>query len=198
MNVSLILGHPRPDSFNHAIAETARATLRAHRHAVAFHDLYGERFDPLMGAAESLTRLSDDPLVERHCAEIARAEGIIVVHPNWWGGPPAIVKGWIDRVIRPGVAYDMVPGDGGEPAPVGRLRTATALVITTANTPPERERDLFGDMLEVLWRRCIWGLSGVPRIERIAFSVVAASTPEMRTTWLEQVRAAVARHFPIG
>jgi len=44
--------------------------------------------------------------IKQHCEEIALVDGIVIVHPNWWGQPPAILKGWVDRVIRPGVAYE--------------------------------------------------------------------------------------------
>jgi putative NADPH-quinone reductase len=56
--------------------------------------------------------------VQAHCGEIARAEGIIIVHPNWWGQPPAIMKGWIDRVFRPGVAYRFTEDDKGDGVPI--------------------------------------------------------------------------------
>ena len=136
LNMSLILGHPRSDSFCHAIAATAITTLRTNGHVVAFHDLYAEGFHPLVTAEESRTRVSDDPLVEQHCTELTRAEGLIVVHPNWWGYPPAILKGWIDRVIRPGVAYELaVEESGARTLHVGRLYVRTAFVFNTSDTP---------------------------------------------------------------
>jgi len=54
-----------------------------------------------------------------------------VVHPNWWGQPPAILKGWIDRILRPGVAYQFLEGDAGEGVPVGLLKAETALIFNT-------------------------------------------------------------------
>jgi putative NADPH-quinone reductase len=65
------------------------------------------------------------------------------------------LKGWIDRVIRPGVAYRFVDGDSGEGVPVGLLKAKAALVLNTSNTPDDREQSAFGDPLEVLWKRCI-------------------------------------------
>ncbi|KUO77958.1 MAG: hypothetical protein APF81_04310 [Desulfosporosinus sp. BRH_c37] len=64
-----------------------------------------------------------DPIVQAHCQEIAEAEGIIIIHPNWWGQPPAIAKGWVNRVIRAGVAYGFVEDDKGEGVPIGLSRT---------------------------------------------------------------------------
>jgi putative NADPH-quinone reductase len=134
--------------------------------------------------------------VARHCDDLAAAEGIVVVHPNWWGQPPAILKGWIDRVIRPGVAYEFREGDSGEGVPVGLLRARAALVLNTANTPRERELAAFGDPLEALWKRCIFDLCGVQRVERRTFEVVVTSTPAQRAAWLAAVRDDVARLFP--
>ena len=163
MNISLILGHPRTDSFCHAIAAVAAEAARENGHVIALHDLYAERFEPLVTAEELRTRKSDDPLVERHCAELSQADGLIVVHPNWWGSPPAIVKGWIDRVIRPGVAYDLVAGAGGARTEhVGRLRVRRALVFNPSDTPAEVERDRFGNTLGILWQDYVAALSGIP------------------------------------
>ena len=102
MNISIILAHPNPGSFNHAIANTAAEALRQNGHKVVLHDLYQEQFPPLLSAAELQTNAKLDPVIAGHCKEIAGADGIIIVHPNWWGMPPAILKGWIDRVLRHG------------------------------------------------------------------------------------------------
>ena len=97
----------------------------------------------------------------RHCEEIASADGIIIVHPNWSGMPPAILKGWIDRVLRMEVAYRFVANDQGEGVPVGLLQAKVAMVFNTTNTPDERERKVFGDPLETLWKNCVSDLCGV-------------------------------------
>jgi len=139
MKLSVILGHPHPGSFNHAIAETAVRTLRGNGHEVSFHDLYEEGFDPVLPAAEIPKDGSVDPVVKNYCEEISEADGIIIVHPNWWGQPPAILKGWVDRVLRPGVAYAFREGDSGEGVPIGLLKAGMAIVFNTSNTPAERE-----------------------------------------------------------
>jgi len=134
MRVSVILGHPKVGSFNHAIAEVAVEVLERNGHDVSFHDLYLERFDPILPDSEIPKGAPIDPAVQIHCDEIAAAEGIVIVHPNWWGQPPAILKGWVDRVIRPGLAYEFVEEDGGEGVPVGLLKAKCALVFNTSNT----------------------------------------------------------------
>ena len=157
MRISVILAHPRPGSFNHAIAQTSVQTLVQNGHQVAFHDLYLESFDPILCFAEIPKDAPLDDVIQNHCQELAMAEGIIIIHPNWWGMPPAILKGWVDRVIRPGVAYEFLEGDSGEGVPRGLLLAGRAIVFNTSNTLPEREQNAFGDPMQTIWKnRCVF------------------------------------------
>jgi putative NADPH-quinone reductase len=196
VNVLAVLAHPDPGSFNHAIAAAAVRALERSGHAVVLHDLCAERFDPVLAPGEAPRDAALDPLVRRHCEELAQADGIVVVHPNWWGGPPAIMKGWVDRVFRPGVAYAFEEGDSGEGVPVGLLRARRAVVLNTSNTPEERERAAFGDPLEATWTRCVFDLCGVKDVRRRTFGVVVTSTPEQRRAWLDEVEELVGAAFP--
>jgi NAD(P)H dehydrogenase (quinone) len=198
MNISVILAHPNRGSFNHAIAETAVVALKVNGHRVFFHDLYAERFDPILTNAEIPRDAPLDPVISRHCEEIAEAEGIVIVHPNWWGQPPAILKGWVDRVIRPGVAYRFLDGDSGAGVPMGLLNAKVALVFNTSNTAQERERTIFGDPLENLWKTCIFSFCGVPLFHRRMFSVVVTSSEEERKEWLSLVDSDIRRLFQMS
>ena len=136
------------------------------------------------------------PLISAHVNDLVSADGIIVVHPNWWGQPPAILKGWIDRVIRPGAAYEFNEGDSGEGVPNGLLKAGTAIVFTTSNTPEAREQAVFGDPLETIWKNCVFGLCGVDNFYRKNFRIVVTSTPTQRKAWLEEVRDITTGYFP--
>ncbi len=196
MKISLILAHPNPQSFNHAIAQAAGRRLHLNGHEVAYHDLYAENFDPILPCAEFPKEAALPGEIELHCREIAAADGIIIVHPNWWGQPPAILKGWVDRIIRPGVAYEFLEGDSGEGIPRGLLKAKAALVFNTSNTRAEREDRIFGDPLETLWKNCIFGLCGVPLFYRDMFRVIVTSTEPERCAWLQKVDETVDQHFP--
>jgi putative NADPH-quinone reductase len=196
MTVSLILGHPAPGSFNHAICAAAMAALEANGHACRFHDLYAERFDPVLTAAELPKDAVLPPEIERHCREIDEADGLIVVHPNYWSAPPAILRGWVDRVLRAGRAYNFVPDGQGGAAPVGLLRATAGLVFTTANTPHDKEVQSFGDPLHTHWLKVVFGLCGIARTEKWDFSPIITSTAGQRREWLREVEFAVARYFP--
>lgn len=195
MNISVILGHPQAGSFNHAIYETCIRTLRSNGHVVYSHDLYQERFDPLLPGKEIPDDADLPDQVKKQCDEIAIADGIIIIHPNWWGQPPAVLKGWVDRVLRPGVAYKFEEGDSGEGVPIGLLRAKCALVFNTSNTKSCREQMVFGDPLERIWKNCIFDLCGVQQYFRRMFCVIVTSTPEQRSQWLDEVSSTVTRYF---
>jgi len=163
---------------------------------VMFHDLYAERFDPVLAGREVPRNARLNGITRAHCRELAGADGVVVVHPNWWGQPPAILKGWIDRVVRPGVAYEFEEGDSGEGVPVGLLKARAAIVFNTSNTGRRREKKVFGDPLETLWKNCVFGLCGVRRFHRETFGVVVTSSRAVRGKWLNSVRRTIDRYFP--
>lgn len=196
MNILILVAHPHKGSFNHAIARTVAQVLRKNSHKVICHDLYVEKFNPVLPETEMDDRTRPSGMISKHCREIAEADGMIVVHPNWWGQPPAILKGWVDRVLRAGVAYRFDEGDGGEGVPVGLLKVKAVLIFNTSNTPAKREREVFGDPLDNLWKNCIFRFCGVKRIYRKMFGVMVTSSFLKRKAWLEEVRREINRHFP--
>ncbi|MBO3103887.1 NAD(P)H-dependent oxidoreductase [Cellulomonas fengjieae] len=198
--VLLLLAHPRSDSYNHALAHRLRAALEREGAQVPFHDLYAERFDPLLRPEESyvvgrgLDVSDSDPLLALHRAEVAAADALAVVHPNWWGKPPAILAGWLDRVLLPGVAYHL-PDAGGRPEVLLRIRQL--LVVNTTDTPAKRERDTFGDPLADIWERCV-GTYLAPadapaRVRRQVLAGVHEVDDEQRRAWLDEVDEAGSR-----
>jgi putative NADPH-quinone reductase len=196
MQITVIVAHPNPHSFNHALAQTAIDRLTRNGHNVVFHDLYAEKFDPILLTDEISEKAHLSQTIMLHCKEISQAQGIIIIHPNWWGQPPAILKGWVDRVLRPGVAYRFVEGDKGEGVPIGLLRANTAIVLNTSNTQSERESQVFGDPLETIWKNCIFDLCGVKTFYRETFSVVITSTIEQRQEWLQKTCRTLDKYFP--
>ncbi len=196
MKISVLLGHPNKKSFNYAIAMAAIGQLSQTGHDVIFHDLYAEQFGAVITGYELQYGASTDQLVEQHCREIKEADGIVIIHPNWWGQPPAILKGWVDRVIRQGVGYLFDENDTGAGIPQGLLKAQAAVVFNTSNTAEERELNVFGDPLETLWKNCIFGFCGVQNVYRKMFRIIADSTLEQRKIWLEEARETVSRYFP--
>ena len=197
MKVMVVLGHPNTESFNHAIAAAAVRALEANGHEVLFHDLYAEGFDPVLTQAEYAETEVTDPVIKAQCEEAAGADGFVIVHPNWWGQPPAMVKGWADRVLRYGVAYLFKEEDGGETA-VGLLPGRRALVLNTCMTPEDVDRAHYGDPLENLWKNCVFAFCGITDFHRRYFRMVQAVSQEARQEMLDEVKATIDQLFPAG
>lgn len=163
-------------------------------HAVLFHDLYSDGFDPVLTADEALTSseatdpglvqqvldTTSDATVIKHRNEIAEAQGLVVVHPNWWGKPPAILSGWLDRVLVPGVAYRHDEQSNGL---VSTLQLRAALIINTSDTSLQEQAEI-GDPLESIWMRSVLPFCGAPRSKRLNLSPVVDSSSAQRISWL--------------
>ncbi len=181
MNIVIVLAHPRKESLNGALAYHLAGQLKG-KHTVILQDLYRDGFDPLLKENELLdiNYFSDD--IKLYCEAIKAADCLIIIHPNWWGAPPAMMKGWIDRVIRLNVGYGF--NDKGEGEPIPLLKLKHFFVFNTSNTPDEREQTVFHDPLENIWKNCIAGFLCTPHFERRMFNVVVTSTDRERAAWL--------------
>ena len=199
MNILIVLANPDPKSFCYAIAETVIKRLTTNNHTICFHDLYRERFDPIL-YKEEIPKDADltDPELNRHCQDIKAADGIVIIHPNWWGQPPAILTGWIDRVLRPGVAYKFIEGDNGEGVPQGLLKAKSAIIFNTSNTSEERENTIFKDPLETIWKNCIFDLCGIKAFQRRIYRIIVTSTEHQRKGWSEDAALLVDAAYPVN
>ena len=192
MNVLIILGHPNSSSFNHALAEACKTQISVNGHTVVFHDLYKEQFNAVLGSLNP----SKDNDIELHSSHLVNCDGIIIIHPNWWGQPPAIVKGWLDRIFLPEVAYTLEKDADGRYVSKGLLKAQVAIVLNTSNTPDELEVELFKDPLETIWKNRVFKFCGVSNFKRINFRVIKDSDFNQRTIWLSEIRQLIDQHFP--
>lgn len=188
MKASVILAHPYPNSFNHAIYNKVVEVLKTIGVTVFAHDLYEEEFNPVLTRKELGTDSSDDILVNKYAEELVDSDHLFFIHPNWWGQPPAILKGYIDRVIRPPYAYDFPKDATGGGLPIEKLNIKYGIVFNTSNTESERENNYFGDPLENIWKQCIFGFLGIKNYHRRMFRIVAESSEVERKEWLVKVK----------
>ncbi|PZU85941.1 MAG: NAD(P)H dehydrogenase [Shinella sp.] len=132
----VVLAHPLPESFAATMAREVREALEAKGHSVDLLDLYAEDFDPRLTAVERASYMQppyDFSRVQTLIDRLRAADGLILVFPQWWFNLPAILKGFIDRVFAPGVAFDHDP-EGGRLMPrLGNIRTFW--VVTTTGSP---------------------------------------------------------------
>ncbi|GGT14283.1 NAD(P)H-dependent oxidoreductase [Streptomyces chromofuscus] len=193
MRVGVYLAHPRVGSFNHALFEAVVQELRGRGCDVVAHDLCAEGFPAVLGAEETETvraaARAGDPRVAAHRREVGTLDAMVFVHPNWWGMPPAVLVGWVQRVFVPGVAYKLGSAEG---EPAGLLRAGRALVLNTSDTPAEREASEFGDPLERVWAACVLPYVGVVDVRRVVFRTVSDSADDVRAEWLARARREAA------
>ena len=193
MKASVILAHPYPHSFNHAIYETVVQVFNENHVKVYAHDLYEEGFNPVLTKKELGSDQSDDILVNQYAKELVDSDFLVFIHPNWWGQPPAILKGYIDRVIRPPYAYDFPEDDNGGGLPIEKLNGKYGIVYNTANTNEERENNYFGDPLDRIWGMCVFGFLGIDKYHRKMFRIIANSSENDRNNWLQEIEEDIRR-----
>jgi NAD(P)H dehydrogenase (quinone) len=138
MNILFVFCHPDSNSYGATLAAAARQALETNGHRVKFIDLYAEGFNPIFSLEEKQNYLSNTDynlnLVKPHVEALQWAEGLIVYYPTWYYGPPAMLKGWLDRVWLPGVSFS-VPKKKGQRAE-GKLKNIRLFIgITTSGSP---------------------------------------------------------------
>lgn len=109
MHVLVVLAHPLKESFAASVSRTVVSALEAKGHRVDLLDLYADTFDPCLSQAERasyMTGTYDLSAVGAYAERLKAAEALILVFPQWWFNLPAILKGFIDRVFAPGIAFD--------------------------------------------------------------------------------------------
>lgn len=216
MNALIVYAHPEPASFNAALRDAALEAIRAAGHQAEVSDLYAEGFNPVAGRHD-FTTVADaarfhyqgeqmlaaqqqgfSAELAREHERLNRADVIILQFPLWWGGPPAILKGWFDRVLAYGVAYA-----DGRRFDKGLFRGRGGLMcVTTGGTPARFSAEgEYGVIERVLWpvRRLTLeylGLNvgepfvcyGTPRVDE-------ATRKDYLRQWTARVTEAMSRDY---
>jgi len=133
MRILIIYAHPYPGSFNHAILKTVTDTLQNSNHDYEVIDLNKENFNPVL-TEEELKVYSQgkylDPTVGEYLEKIKNSDHLILIFPIWWGGVPAILKGFFDKVFLKKETYEFKGL-----MPIAKLKNTSATVISTMNAP---------------------------------------------------------------
>ncbi len=138
MRTLIVHCHPNPESFNAALYRAACAALRGAGHELRTLDLYAEGFDPVLTREEREAYLPNPGLIEArvqpHVDALRWAEHLVFVYPTWFYGPPAMLKGWLERVWLPGVAF-LPPPRKGKMAVAGLQHIQRMTVVTHGGAP---------------------------------------------------------------
>ena len=146
MNATIIYAHPYTESFNGAVLDAACDSLFMQGDSVTVVDLYRDGFNPVM-TQEDLRLYSagesTDPMVARYNDILSRTDKIVLIFPIWWYDMPAILRGFFDKVMLPGITF----GEGA--AGIYPLRAiAHTRVYTTSAATDEDLIHRFGDPVQ--------------------------------------------------
>lgn len=193
MRIQVVHAHPLQDSYNTALFQRIVTTLHERGHEVIATDLYRENFQPAMSEGERRSYFSlpyDVSAMVPYTATLRAVDGLILCFPHWWYSMPAMMKGWVDRVWGPGIAFTH-DREGGRIVPLlNHIRLFG--VVTSYGTPWWVVRLYAGDPgRKVLMR----GMK--PLCHKYAKSFYLAhydmdrSTPATRAAFLDRVAARV-------
>lgn len=189
----VVYAHPHGASFSAALRDVVCRSLRDAGHKVDLLDLYAEGFEPTLSAEEWANHqhgLAARPAVFAHAELLAATDALILVHPTWWGGAPAMLKGWFDRVLCEGVAYHLPP-DARRIRPL--LRHIDHLVVVTTYGSPRWINALQGEPGRRMVR---WGLRTLlarrARIRWLALYDMDRNDDACRRAFLDQVASELA------
>lgn len=191
MRTTIVVNHPYEGSFCHALAHAAERGARRAGHETELVDLDALGFDPVMRRADLAAwreHRTLDPQVRDLQDRIDATDHLVLVHPVWWETAPAVMKGFYDKVLVPGWAYD----DGLLGLPRGRFaRLRRVTVATTMATPGPAYRWVFGNTAHKASVRGVWQKMGVPA-RWLSHPRVAEVSPARRDGWLARIEARAA------
>jgi len=206
MNVLLVYAHPEPTSFTAALKDAGAAALRKAGHTVEISDLYAENFDPVAGRHDFGT-VADEarfhyqteqghahehqtfaPDLVREQQRFLNADLVVWLFPIWWGGMPAIMKGWFDRVLAFGFAYA-----DGKRYDTGFFPEKRGLLCLATGGTRDRfsEEGVYGDIKTVLWppQRLMLEYLGMNALEPFVAYGAPRVDAGQRAAYLAQWRA---------
>lgn len=187
--VLVILGHPSDDSFCGALGAHYADAARSAGHAVRVLALGELAFDPVLRHAYRTEQALEADLQQAQ-AHLLWAQHLVLVFPIWWGGVPALLKGFLDRVLLPGFAFQY---QGGSPFPKKLLAGRTADLLVSMDTPPWYYRWVYAMPGLHQIRRTTLAFCGIRPKKTLTFGPMLGSSPHQRDAWLGKVRALAMR-----
>ncbi len=168
MRVLVVYCHPCEESFNASVRNAALESLAAAGHETRLIDLYASGFEPVLTADQRRryhTPGDNERDIEEHLAHLRWCEALVFVYPTWWYGPPAMLKGWLDRVWIPHATFGMPERNKPITRVLTNIRTIGA--ISTLGSP-----------------RWWWWIMGAPGRRTLLTGLSVLCAPRCRTFWL--------------
>ena len=193
MRALVVVAHPNPESFTHACAHAAVTGLQRGGHDVEVLDLYSMGFAPAMTEAERHAYHSDQPIVHPHveqsAAAIRRADMLVFVYPTWWGGLPAMLKGWLEKSMVPGVAF-VFDADGKVRPGLQQVRRIVG--ISSYGSPRSYVKLINDNGRRILLRALRLNTGWRTKRTWLPFYAIDSSTPEQRAEFIASIEQRTA------
>jgi NAD(P)H dehydrogenase (quinone) len=130
--ILIIFAHPSQQSYNYSILQQVIDGLGQRGHEIQISDLYDQQFDPVMTEVELYRKQAPESILQEQ-AKVIWADILFFIFPIWWWSPPAILKGWLERVLCLGFAFAYDIKRNGY---VGTLQERKAVIISTGSSDP--------------------------------------------------------------
>lgn len=188
MKVVIIFNHPYHKSYCNAILESVTKGLQSAQHDVDLIHLDNDGFNPVMSEPDLKAFVNHkpvDPQVIDYNERLQTADHLIFIFPIWWDLMPAMTKGFIDRVLYPGVVYDHHPRGFGLVPLLKNLKGVT--MITTMNKPKIMYSLLIGNLIRKALLRSVFKTMGYKNLNWISHNMVKSVSQEKRMNWLAKL-----------
>ena len=183
----LIYGHYNDSSFNAAIKDTFIKKANEIGHTVDLVDLYKEKFDPVFDGEDK------DETVKDHRRRIEESDVISLIAPIWNFRMPAIVEGWIDKVLAPPWAFRFKKLFGNYGYPIGNLKGKKAVVFCTYGSPQFAVKTFFYNMPTKRLRRGVFNICGITDVTYRRYFAVPFVSDEKRKKFLDDVKKTTSK-----
>lgn len=188
MKTLIVFNHPYNGSFCHSILESVKKGLLGAGHEVDIIDLDSDCFNPVMSGEDLLAfknRQAIDEQAIDYVKRLQQADHLVLIFPIWWELMPAMMKGFIDKVIFPGSTYGYAKSGHGMITKLNNLQSTT--VITTMNTPKLKYKFAYGNAIKKSFIKGTLKKTGFRNVKWISFNKIKSSSEKIRDTWLSNL-----------
>jgi putative NADPH-quinone reductase len=196
VNAYVVYCHPDPESFTAAVCRRAVEALEAAGHQVRTSDLYADDFEPAISVDEEMNRLTPPhrPEIAGYCDNLQWCDTLVFVYPTWWSGQPAMLTGWLDRVLIRRVAWDVTDNATRITAQLTNIRRLVAITTHGSSrlinlAEGETGRRVIGRAVRALCHRSA-------RTTWLAMYDIDRSSAEQRNAFLDRVEQRITRLSP--
>lgn len=191
MKTVIVYSHPYNKSYCQALLESAKQGAIKAGKEVDVIDLYADNFNPVMTAEDLKGFVKHemvDYLAKDYFNRIKTADHLVLIFPIWWELMPAIMKGFIDKVVFPGSFYEY-----SKNGMITLLPNLKVTIITTMNTPALTYKFVFKNAIQKALVKGTFNKIGIKKVKWISLNEIKATTNQKRQNWLEKIEKHMAK-----